>query len=136
MPEQVGTRAGGVLGDQMTPVFEQPGFADGKEGGATDGEMGAELAGGAPEGVAQGPGAWIRRCSEDTGSEEGYRRPLAGPRGRQSELFIPEAHAIEPGIGLLEVPTVIGFEHIGDGDHQIKEPAFIKTLLRSGLAQG
>jgi hypothetical protein len=57
------------------------------------------------------------RCSEDTGSEEGYRRPLAGPRGRQSELFIPQAHALEPGIGLLQVPTVIGFEDLGDGDH-------------------
>lgn len=135
MPEQVGACAGGVLGDQMAPVFEQPGFADGKEGGATDGEIGAELAGGAPEGVVQGPGAWIRRCSEDTSSEEGYRRRLAGP-GRRSELFIPEAHAIEPGIGLLQVPAVIGFEDIGDGDHQIKEPALIKTLLRGRLAQG
>jgi hypothetical protein len=115
---------------------EHPSLLPAAELGTTDAELGAELAGGAPEGVAQGPGAWIRRCSKDTGSEQGYRRPLAGQRGRQSELFIPEAHAIEPGIGLLEVPTVIGFEHIGDGDHQIKEPALIKTLLRSGLAQG
>jgi hypothetical protein len=38
----------------------------------------------------------------------------------ESELLLPQPHALKPGIGLLKAPAVIALEHIGDGEHQIK----------------
>ena len=65
------------------------------------------------------------------GSTGGYRRRFA-----ESELLLPQPHALEPGIGLLKAPAVIALEHIGDGKHQIERAAVVPTTADGGALQG
>jgi len=65
------------------------------------------------------------------GSTGGYRRRFA-----ESELLLPEPHAFEPGVGLLNASAVIGLEHIGDGDHQIERAAVVAAAGDCVALQG
>jgi len=60
-----------------------------------------------------------------------YRRRFV-----ESELLLPEPHALQPGIGLLSAPAVIGPEHIGDGNHQIKRAAVIAATAGGTALKG
>ncbi len=65
-------------------------------------------------------GSDAKNAAATAGSAGGYPRRSAG-----SELLLPEPHALEPGIGLLNAPAVIALENIGDGDHQVERAAVI-----------
>ena len=54
----------------------------------------------------------------------------------RSDLLLPEPHALEPGIGLLKAPAVIGFQNVGDGEHQIKGAAVVAAAGEGGALQG
>ena len=64
-------------------------------------------------------------------SAAGYRR-----RSAESELFLPKAHALQPGIGLLKAPAVIGFQNVGDAEQQIKGSAVVPAAGEGGALQG
>ena len=53
-----------------------------------------------------------------------------------SDLLLPEPHALEPGIGLLKAPAVIGFQHVGDGDHDIEGAAVVTAAGDGAALQG
>ena len=76
-------------------------------------------------------GSDARNAAAMAGSTGGYRRRFV-----ESELLLPEPHALEPGIGLLNAPAVIGLEHIGDGNHQIKRAAVIAATADGTALQG
>ena len=76
-------------------------------------------------------GSDARNAAARAGSTGGYRR-----RFGESELLLPEPHALEPGVGLLEAPAVITLEHIGDGEHQIERTAVVTTAGDGGALQG
>ena len=49
----------------------------------------------------------------------GAQKPSLNPAENAcSELLLPEPHALEPGIGLLNAPAVISLEHVGDGEQR------------------
>ena len=52
------------------------------------------------------------------------------------EFLFVEPHSLEPAIGLLKTPAVIGLEHIGDGDHQIKRAAVVAATGDGTALQG
>jgi len=76
-------------------------------------------------------GSDAKNAAATAGSTGGYRR-----RFGESELLLPEPHALEPGIGLLKAPAVIALEHVGDGEHQIKCTAVVTTAGDGGALQG
>ena len=45
------------------------------------------------------------------------------------ELLAPQPHPRQPGLRLLKTPAVIGLQHIGDRDHQVKGPGVIAIAL-------
>lgn len=49
------------------------------------------------------------------------------------ELLRPEPHALEPVVGVRGIPTVIAFEHLGDGDHHVEGFGVI-PVAAEGLA--
>ena len=51
------------------------------------------------------------------------------------ELCLPEPHALEPGIGLLKAPAMIGFQHVADGDHHIEGAAVVTAAGDGGALQ-
>jgi hypothetical protein len=76
-------------------------------------------------------GSDARNAAATAGSTGGYRRRFV-----ESELLLPEPHALEPGIGLLKAPAVIGFQHVGDGEHQVECTAVVATTGDGGALQG
>jgi hypothetical protein len=76
-------------------------------------------------------GSDAKNAAARAGSTGGYRRRFA-----ESELLLPQPHALKPGVGLLQAPAVIGLEHIGDGDHQIKRAAVIAATADGTALQG
>ena len=54
----------------------------------------------------------------------------------ESELLLPEPHAHQPGLGLLDRPAVISFQDIRDADHQIKGPAVVGAAGEGIALQG
>ena len=76
-------------------------------------------------------GSDARNAAAMAGSTGGYRRRFV-----ESELLLPEPHALEPGIGLFKAPAVIALENIGDGKHQIKGTAVVAAAGDGGALQG
>ncbi len=76
-------------------------------------------------------GSDARNAAAMAGSTGGYRRRFV-----ESELFLPEPHALEPGVGLLKAPAVIGLENIGDGEHQVERAFVISTAADGRALQG
>ena len=76
-------------------------------------------------------GSDAKNAAAIAGSTGGYRRRFV-----ESELLLPEPHALQPGIGLLKAPAVIGLENIGDGEHQIKGAAVVAAAGDSGALHG
>jgi len=73
-------------------------------------------------------GSDARNAAARAGSTGGYRR-----RFGESELLLPQPHALKPGIGLLKAPAVIALENVGDGEHQV-ERAFVVAAAGAGTA--
>ena len=72
-------------------------------------------------------GSDARNAAARAGSTGGYRRRFV-----ESDLLLPEPHALEPGIGLLKAPAVIALEHVGDGEHQVKGAAVVAAACDGG----
>ena len=63
---------------------------------------------------------------------EGYPRHFV-----PSKLLLPEPHALKPGIGLLEAPSVIALEDVGDGEHQIERaPVVVHSRVMAVVLKG
>ena len=58
------------------------------------------------------------------------------PRSEPSKLLLLEPHALKPGIGLLEAPSVIALEDVGDGEHQVERAFVISTTADRAVLQG
>ena len=67
-------------------------------------------------------GSDARNAAAMAGSTGGYRR-----RFGESDLLLPEPHALQPGIGLLKAPAVIALENVGDGEHEIERAPVVAT---------
>jgi len=76
-------------------------------------------------------GSDSRNAVATAASRGGYWR-----RSAESKLLSPEPHALEPGVGLLKAPAVIGLENIGDRKHHIKGATVISTAADHAALQG
>jgi len=76
-------------------------------------------------------GSDAKNAAAMAGSTGGYRRRFV-----ESELLLPEPHALEPGLGLLDAPAVVCLKDVGDGDHQIKRAAVIAATADRAALEG
>lgn len=53
-----------------------------------------------------------------------------------SQLLLPHAKPLQPGLGLLGAPAVLGFQNVSDAEHQIKRPSVVAAALACAAVHG